>query len=151
MKELEYERFIEWTATPSKLRVPLTQKELGEQLGVHETTFSEWKKRKDFWLNVRDKIKDWAKSKTADIIDAVYQGALDVGEKGQASNARLWLQWVDDWEEKVKVETDSSDEVKKIAEQTQNIYSDFKKTLDELKGQNTKVSTSTKRVDKNAS
>lgn len=98
--EREYLELIMWTALPQTTRTPSTQEELAKKLGVNEVTLSVWKRRPDFWDQVRAFIKEWAKDSTAEIIQAIKKGALMVGEKGQAANARLWLQYVEDWAEK---------------------------------------------------
>lgn len=102
-RENEYLRFVMWCALPSKIRSPKTQGELAEQLGVHETTLSDWKRKEDYPDLVRKFIKEWARDRTSDVVDAIYQGAISVGDKGQAANAKLWLQWVDEWAESADV------------------------------------------------
>lgn len=54
-RKLKPEQIIlaEWLALPSFERVPKTQKELGEQLGVSDETIKNWKKIPEVWL-VRD-------------------------------------------------------------------------------------------------
>jgi hypothetical protein len=99
-KESEYLQFINWIAKPYSAREPKTQIELAKLLEVEEATLSDWKKREGFWDLVRAEIKDWAKEKTAEVIDAVFKGATSQDSKGQSANAKLWLQYIEDWAEK---------------------------------------------------
>lgn len=99
-KDSEYLQFVEWCSLPNALREPKTQKQLAKKLKVSEVILSEWKKKDNFWDLVRANIKDWAKGKTPEVVQAIFNGALMYGESGQAANAKLWLQWVDDWAEK---------------------------------------------------
>ena len=39
----ERNRFAQWLASPELERTPLTQRVLAEELGVHESTLSDWK------------------------------------------------------------------------------------------------------------
>lgn len=96
----QYLEFIAWTALPPGLRKPSSQRKLAKRLGVHETTLSDWKRRDDFWDLVRSFIKDWARTKTPEVVQAVFEGATMVGESGQAANAKLWLQYIEDWAER---------------------------------------------------
>lgn len=58
--------FMNWQITPHSLRTPATQKELAEQLGVHETTLSRWNdipgwteaRNKAVWYRVQKKMPD---------------------------------------------------------------------------------------------
>lgn len=136
-KEAERQLFIDWVATPSTLKDIKTQKEFSEEFAIDESTLSRWKDDDDFWDEVRVRIKKWAKAKTPNVVNAIYRGATDVGESGQSANAKLWLQWVDDWSETIKVDNDN-EEIKQIADGLQNLYSDFKEEVDKL-GEKTKT------------
>lgn len=93
----EYEQFILWVATPKQLRVPKTQHELARDFGVGEDTLSEWKNRFDFTKKVADKVKEFSKDKTTDVIHALYSRIL---RNGDPAAVRLWLQYVEGWADK---------------------------------------------------
>lgn len=123
-KHNEYLQFVEWCSLPSALRKPKDQKKLAKELGVDETTLSNWKKRDDFWDLVRVNIKGWAKGKTPEVIQSIFIGATMNGEAGQAANAKLWLQWVDEWAEKSDVSIYDAEREKK-AKSLLEVYDKF--------------------------
>lgn len=136
--EREYLELAMWTALPQVKREPSTQKEFAIKLGVNEATLSLWKRREDFWDLVRGFIKEWAKDSTAEIIEAIKQGALMVGEKGQAANAKLWLQYIEDWAEKQDISLYNTEKESR-AKSLLDVYKSY--------GQkNTKSKTTTKRT-----
>lgn len=99
-KPLEYQQFIRWTAMPSILREPKTQQDLSKEFNIAQKTLSLWKKRENFWSDVRKEMKTYFKDKTPNVLQATYQKLL----KGDASGGELkvWLQYVDEWIEKIE-------------------------------------------------
>src|SRR3990167_7752032 len=93
----EFMQFIQWSALPDAYREPKLQKELAEKIGVEEATLSNWKKHPLFWDLVNREFKQWAKGKTRNVMAAVYKNIL---ENGYGSDAKFWVQFVEDWEEK---------------------------------------------------
>ncbi len=87
---VEYEEFIAWLALPKSLKIPKTQAELANKLGVGPDTLSDWKLRDGFWDKVNDKMRSWAKEKTPDVIGILYDKII---KTGGASEIRIWLEW----------------------------------------------------------
>ncbi|MDA2921688.1 phBC6A51 family helix-turn-helix protein [Patescibacteria group bacterium AH-259-L07] len=100
-RDLFYEEFIKWIALPKPLREPRTHLELAEKYGVDKATLSQWKHKDGFWDEVRKEMKQWARDKTPNVIQAIYQKIL---KYGNAQEAKLWLQFIEDWKEKSEVD-----------------------------------------------
>ncbi len=93
----DYEEFIHWVARPKPLRVPKTQRDLAKKHGIAEETLSRWKNKEGFWDEVRKEIKQWARDKTPNVINAIYQKII---RQGGAAEAKLWLEYIEGWAEK---------------------------------------------------
>lgn len=115
---LEYNSFVIWTATPEPLREPQTQRELASTFGVGEDTLSEWKQRNGFWDAVHRELRMWSKSKTPNIIHALYKKA----QNGNAAEVKLWLQYVEGFSEKSTTEIRPSPITPEIDELITKIY-----------------------------
>ena len=94
----EFLQFIQWSAWPDAYREPKTQGELAIKLGVSPDSLSDWKKHPLFWDLVNREFKQWAKGKTGNVMAAVYKNIL---QNGYGSDAKFWVQYVEDWEEKM--------------------------------------------------
>lgn len=94
-KPFEYAQFVKWIATPSVLREPSRQDDLAKEFRVHPGTLSEWKKRESFWDDVRAEMKFYFKTKTPNVLQAIYQKILK-GD-GSGGEAKIWLQYIDEW------------------------------------------------------
>lgn len=105
-KPNEYEQFIQWSALPTTERDPATQKELALKLNVAEPTLSDWKKREDYYPRLRECIRIWAKDRTANVVQGLYQRARKTGDP---SAAKLWLQAFDEFVEEQKVSLSPQD------------------------------------------
>lgn len=98
----EFIRFVEWCAIPDALKEPKTQKELALLINVEQGTLSDWKKRPEYYDLVRDEMRRWGKGKTQNIIGALYRKAV---QEGNAQEAKLWFQFIEDWKEKTEQES----------------------------------------------
>lgn len=131
-KPAEYETFLLWLSIPSLMRFPpkdrrgrqqtgpefaesigiedenilflvslTTQNDFAEHFNVSKDTLSLWKKRaaKQGTINT---IKQWADPMTKNVIMALY---TEVMKGGQSQHFKLWLQVVNDWTEKIKIDT----------------------------------------------
>lgn len=94
----EYSDFVAWTALPTELRVPKTQRELAKKFGVGEDTLSEWKRRNGFWEGVTEKRKTWGRERTPDVMLALFKR---IQRTGSAPEVRLWLEVIEGWQSKV--------------------------------------------------
>ena len=93
----EYKEFINWFALPVSLRIPKTQKLFAKNFGLHQDTVSDWKKRPDFLKKVEKERQIWRREKTQDVVDVLYRKIIATGD---AARIKLWLQFVEDWNEK---------------------------------------------------
>lgn len=106
------EKFVVWCALPEPLRDPKTQGEFASQHGVHENTLSKWRRDPKFWEEVREGVKTWNKDRLPNVMAALYKTILT---KGSGVEAKLWLQWVDNWKEKTEVENPAmTEEIEKL-------------------------------------
>lgn len=72
-----YEAFIQWSATPSKLREPKTMKEFEKVWKLPDRyTSNEFKRRADFHERRLKTFWDWMFDKFPDVIYAVYTRAI---------------------------------------------------------------------------
>jgi hypothetical protein len=91
----EYYQLVEWMSLPKGLRRPKSTKAFAETLGITRETLYQWRKREGFYDLVRASIKLNEQNHTAEVIKAVREAAITVGLRGQAANAKLWLEYVD--------------------------------------------------------
>ncbi len=82
-----------WLALPKKLRLPKTQRELANRLGVNEVTLSDWKKLPGFQEEVNKWIKAFTVDDVADVVAAVAREA----KKGSKGHAELFLELAGLW------------------------------------------------------
>lgn len=89
--------FIDWLATPEFAREIQFQRDLAQQLGVHERTLSRWKKERDIIYNVVDRKKELAGVMgLPKVIDALIARAAAVkgdGKRYANKDAELFLKW----------------------------------------------------------
>ena len=97
----EQYKFQAWLALPRRLRKPKTQKELADELGVHETTLSDWKRKTGFMAAVRVLAKDWAEDDLPEVLDALVKHA----KKGSSNHIAMFLKMSGLLVEKVDVTT----------------------------------------------
>jgi hypothetical protein len=100
-KEVEYQEFVRFTGTPRVFREKdwgyNLDGEFAKKFKIHPSTLCEWKKGINFWDEVRDRVKFLFKDRIPDVIAGVYKKAV---KDGSAAEAKLFMQWVDDWKEK---------------------------------------------------
>ena len=82
----EYEQFAQWMALPKRLRDPETHSGFAEKFTVSPDTLTDWKKREEFWLLVKDYRSAFLKETIPDILDAAIRAA-----KGDSFNDRKLL------------------------------------------------------------
>ncbi len=106
MNESTYSEFIIWFAMPRHERIKSgieTQKQFAEYHHLTENTLLNWKNLYDFRPRVRHLIASWAKDRTQDVVAAIYRTAIGTGKEAPQSQ-KLWLQYVEEWNEKMEVE-----------------------------------------------
>lgn len=131
-KEYEFNKYKVWRAIPSLLRNPPmdkisrtrpeprdfaiamgiedeetlelvdipTQKAFGERFNVHPDTLTDWN-RTVAVVSSMEQVRNWATHLTKNVVLALYNNAI---RKGNMLEVKLWLQVVEGWEEKQKVE-----------------------------------------------
>lgn len=78
------------------------QKDFAQKYGISEDTLSLWNKT----IGVRDSLDDvrkWARGLTKNVVASLYNTAV---RKGSSFEVKLFMQLVEGWEEKQKVEHD---------------------------------------------
>jgi len=91
-----------WTAIPSKIREPALQKDLAEILGVSQERLCQIKREDEFHAQVNEYRKVFFKQFTSNIIDGLRKNA----EGGDHKAAKLFLQYVEDFKETTRSETE---------------------------------------------
>jgi hypothetical protein len=98
----EYREFIRFTALPRILRATEfgyeEDKDFAKAHKINTCTPPEWKKKKEFWDEVSKTLKLWGKNRTPDVILGLHKKAT---LEGSAPEAKLWLQYIEDWREKI--------------------------------------------------
>jgi hypothetical protein len=92
---------IEWTATPSKLRDPKTEKALAERLGVSDRTLRNWKKKPGFSEEVRRLCRSLLEDKISEYYYALSQEAM----KGSLTHIKLVLELLGEYTEHSDITT----------------------------------------------
>lgn len=122
--------YVEWLLTPADMRVPRTKKDLATLLGVTRNTLQKYDH--DPWLR-REFIKRsrvaFTVSRSADVINTLYQRATDPDDPQGVSAAKTLMQFMQSQDERedgdaVDLSELSADELVKIA----------KKLSDQAKG-----------------
>lgn len=123
-KKIEYDIFCIWASLPAyfksqpeevlkgklgiddpfllELATIKNRSQFSERFGVSINTLTAWSKIIDDNPNVDD-IKKWAKKLTKNVVMGVYNQAIKKG----GENAKLWLKWVQDWNEKSALDVTS--------------------------------------------
>lgn len=100
-KKAEWLEFVRFTAFPRVLRNKEfgfeTDKAFGAAQKINHDTLVKWKKDQEFWDAVAMTLKKWGKDRTPDVIMGLYRNAV---KSGNAAEAKLWLQYFEDWKEK---------------------------------------------------
>lgn len=94
-----------WTALPAKTRNPATQKELAAILGVSEERLCQIKRDEDFKAQVMEYRKTFFRQFTSDVIQAL----VNVARAGNERAAKLFLQYVEDFQETSKQTIEKSE------------------------------------------
>lgn len=112
-----YWKYVKWLATPTPLRDPKIQKEFARVNKVGEVTLILWRKMPELFDDVRNEIKIGLKD---DIPDVMYALKSKIFKDGDAREVKLFLEWVDEWTQKIAVEhggsipTETDDVIKKV-------------------------------------
>ena len=130
----EYWDFVNWIATPTPLREPKTQRELGVKIGITEVTLSRWKLTPEYGSDVMLRVRYKMRDDTANVWAALRN---KIFEKGDAAEVKLFLEWAHDWMSGIKVkhsgEIEISADEKEIEEIAKRVAEELKKEYDKPK------------------
>jgi len=113
-----------WIALPVKTRNPATQKELAALIGVSEERLCQIKREEEFKAQVMEYRKTFFRQFTSDVI----QSLVNVAKTGNERAAKLFLQYVEDFQESSR-QTIEKTEVRRF------VFELGEQKLQELRGQ----------------
>ena len=96
----DQENFLDWLALPHSLRVPKTKQEYADLLKISRMALWKWEQIDGFDEERKQRIKRWQKESTPEIIDKLKDKALT----GDVSAVKIWLEWVEGIDSKLKIE-----------------------------------------------
>jgi len=96
------EALTRWLALPDKHRIPATQRELAEILGITQERLSRIKQDPGFFEEVDKYRRLYFKEFTSTIIASI----VDKAKAGDPRAQKLFLQYVEDWKETTRQEKD---------------------------------------------
>jgi len=97
LEDPRHQRLVDWLTTPKQERQPSTAKDLARELGVSERTLRDWKERS----YIREQWEDQAKKvvgspeRAQDVLEAMYQRAIDSTDAKQVQAAKLYLEAIE--------------------------------------------------------
>lgn len=97
-KQLEYAL---WHATPPSEREPADKTKYSEDNEIGRSTLWNWEQLDMFWDAVKEYRVLVGKTKTAKVLDALYQRII---KDGNAREIELWLRYFDDYKETSSLE-----------------------------------------------
>ncbi len=96
-------KFIEWCALPEQLRKPETAGEFAKDNKVNQATLSRWRHAPDFEAERIKLTKRWMSDKMPTVLHALYAGVV---KNKRGADAKVLLQYVEDWVPKEALESD---------------------------------------------
>ena len=97
LDDVRHQRLVDWLTTPKGERQPKTAKALAAELGVAERTLRDWKERSDVRAAWEAQAREVVGSpeRAQDVLEAMYQRALDSTVPKQVQAAKLYLEAID--------------------------------------------------------
>jgi hypothetical protein len=90
-REMAYEAYVRWSATPSDLREPKTDVDFEKVWKLpKDTVYQTFKKRPDFYEKKMKYFWDWVFDKFPDVIHAVYRRAV----QNSTADAKIFAELV---------------------------------------------------------
>ena len=80
--------FLEWLALPSWERTPVTQGLFAKEIGVHESTLSDWKRLPGF----EDELHSMIRARLGDALPDVVGAFKGEAKKGQFQHQRMYFE-----------------------------------------------------------
>jgi len=118
-----------WTALPAKTRNPATQKELAVLLGVCEERLCQIKRDEAFKAQVMEYRKTFFRQFTSDVI----QSLVNIAKAGNERAAKLFLQYVEDFQESSKQTIEKTEVRRFVFELGEQKLQELRGHLKELK------------------
>lgn len=101
----EYQEFVRFMALPRFFRAREygfeNESDFAKKFKINRATLTQWKKKDDFWNEVKRLWKKWGKERTPDVILGLYRTAV---KQGRAAEALVWMKIIEDWKEKTGLE-----------------------------------------------
>lgn len=115
-KEIAFKEFVIWMAIPVYFKtpegqattgewMPKDQNEFAKQWNVSPDTLTNWKRTPGFWDKVTVERKEsWGREKTSNVLHSLLTRCL---RNGDPVAIRLWLEHVEGWNPKIRVEDET--------------------------------------------
>jgi len=97
LEDPRHQRFVDWLTTPKSERQPVTMKELAVEFGVSDRTLRDWKERpaiRAVWEEQAKKVVG-SPERAQDVLEAMYQRAVDSSDPKQVQAAKLYLEAIE--------------------------------------------------------
>lgn len=85
-----------WLATPPVLRVPLYQGQFAKQIGVHETTLSDWKKLEGW----QEEVDALIRATLGEALPGAVKALKDKAQAGEFQHLKMYLEMMGWYTEK---------------------------------------------------
>jgi len=97
LNDFRVQRFLDWLLTAPADRVPSTQGDLSEELGLHRNQLSQWKNDPDFLAEWERQYRKTVGSpeKAKAVLDSLFETATDRTDPRQVPAARAYLEAID--------------------------------------------------------
>lgn len=96
-------RFIEWKSTPTKRRVPATQRKLAKELGVNVNTLTRWSKIPEVRKAIRDRARELIGDSLVEIFAVLTREAIS----GSFQHIKLALELTGEYVQKSELDLDA--------------------------------------------
>ena len=118
-----------WSALPTKARVPATQKGLASLMNVSEERLCQIKREESFKEEVMEYRKTFFRQFTSDVIHSLVQ----VAKMGNERAAKLFLQYVEDFQETSKQTIEKTETRKFVFELPPGKMQELRDTIKRLR------------------
>ena len=132
-KKGDYLEFVKFYAMTSIYKLEkfgvASEKDFAKKFNLSQDTLVDWKKRKEFKIDVDNKLMKWGGDQTPDVLQALLDKIL---EDGKAAEVKLWYQIVKGWKEGMILEQPSIERDNKLSKLLENADDNTKRKFAEL-------------------